>query len=187
LAMAEETPEIKALSEKGMALRPLLKATWDDLRSRLSAGEMTGYLVEPDSGKIYKIDAHRWNRDDANVAHITGWFSIPHAWGHFEGPVVLVRSDFQQRVTNQGAAAGLGPPPLTSRGRSPGKSWQASDERFFKMMASLLESHKARTIADATRIVVDKEPMATAPNTEPQSAEKRLARSYPKWVKAKPR
>src|SRR5262249_43742779 len=42
LAMAKETPEIKALSEKGMALRPLLKATWDDLRSSLSAGEIIG-------------------------------------------------------------------------------------------------------------------------------------------------
>ena len=101
LAMAKETPEIKALSEKGMALKPLLKTTWDDLRSRLSAGEIIGYLVEPGSGKIYKIDAHQWNRDDADVAHITGWFSIPHAWGRFAGPVALVRSDLQQTVIRQ--------------------------------------------------------------------------------------
>ena len=85
-AAARETPEIKALLEKGAELRPLLKATWDDLRTMLSAGQMMGQLIDADTGKHHKIEAHEWNRDDAGIAHITGWFSIPHAWGRFEGP-----------------------------------------------------------------------------------------------------
>src|SRR5262245_32119305 len=50
-ALAQETVELQALTEKGMTLKPLLKKTWNDLRSRLSAGEMVGYLMEPNSGK----------------------------------------------------------------------------------------------------------------------------------------
>ena len=95
-AIAHETEELRALAEKGLTLRPLLKATWDDLRSRLSAGQIIGYLVDPDSGTIHKIAAHEWNRDDADVAHVTGWFSVAHAWGRFVGPVALLRSNFQQ-------------------------------------------------------------------------------------------
>jgi hypothetical protein len=93
--IAQETEELRPLAEKGVTLRPLLKTTWDDLRSRLSAGQMIGYLAEP-SGKIHKIAAHEWNRDDADVAHITGWFSVAHAWGHVVGPVALLRPDIQQ-------------------------------------------------------------------------------------------
>jgi len=96
-AMAQETEELRALAEKGVTLRRSLKTTWDDLRSRLSAGQMIGYLAEPDSGKIHKIATHEWNRDDADVAHVTGWFSVAHAWGHVAGPVVLLQSDIQHR------------------------------------------------------------------------------------------
>jgi hypothetical protein len=102
-AIAQETEELRALAEKGVTLRPLLKTTWNDLRSRLSAGQMIGYLAEPDSGKIHKIAAHEWNRDDADVAFVTGWFSVAHAWGRFAGPVALLRSDFQQTVIRERA------------------------------------------------------------------------------------
>jgi hypothetical protein len=117
--IAQETEDLRPLAEKGVTLRPLLKTTWDDLRSRLSAGQMIGYLAEP-SGKIHKIAAHEWNRDDADVAHITGWFSVAHAWGHLEGPVALLRSDFQQTVIREGAmvelvASGSAPEPRDDR------------------------------------------------------------------------
>ena len=85
--------------EKGAELRPLLDTTWDDLRNMLSAGQMMGQLIDADTGKHHKIEAHEWNRDDAGIAHITGWFSIPHAWGRFEGPVSLLKSDLRQRMS----------------------------------------------------------------------------------------
>jgi hypothetical protein len=40
--IAQETEELRRLAEKGVTLRPLLKVTWDDLRSKLSAGQMIG-------------------------------------------------------------------------------------------------------------------------------------------------
>jgi hypothetical protein len=120
-AMARETPEIKALLEKGTELKPLLlKAAWDDLRTMLSAGEVIGYLIDADSGKHHKIAAHEWARDDTDVAPVTGWFSIPHAWGRFEGPVVLLRSDFERLAT---AKAGEPPQRPSARGRKPTYDW----------------------------------------------------------------
>ena len=97
-AMARETAEIKALSEKGAKLRSLLDDTWSDLRNSLFTGKLKGHLSDADTGKYNEIAAPQWARDDADIAHVTGWFSIPHAWGHFVGPVLLLRSDFEGLV-----------------------------------------------------------------------------------------
>ena len=48
--------------------------------------EVEGHLSDADTGKHNEIAAPQWARDDADIAHVTGWFSIPHAWGHFVGP-----------------------------------------------------------------------------------------------------
>jgi hypothetical protein len=113
LAMAHAPEGLRARAQDAVALGPLLEATWGDLRGRLSAGEVIGSLVEPASGKIHKIAAHEWNRDDAEIAHVTGWFSIPHAWGYFVGPVVLLRSDIEQMIRPNP----IEPLPIFSSGR----------------------------------------------------------------------
>jgi hypothetical protein len=98
-ALAQETEELRALANKSVPLRPLLERTWNDLRSRLSAGQIIGYLADPDSGKFHKIAAHEWNRDDADIAHVTGCFSVAYGWGRVAGPVLLLQSDIQRRVS----------------------------------------------------------------------------------------
>jgi hypothetical protein len=82
------------------------------------AGQMIGYLAEPDPGKIHKIAAHEWNRDDADVAFVTGWFSVAHAWGRLcrscRAFAVRLSTDRDQGKGNSGTTAG---PPETQLDR----------------------------------------------------------------------